>query len=235
MALTKLSPILTIVTVTFRHDLDQFRKLVSSIKKYAKKLAVCVVVNDDENFYHELKSELPVSWQVLHWSMVTTWSNDLNWWSQQYFKIMVSNLLRSEWYLVLDSDNHFYRQLRMHALIKMGRCNVRWESWPTMNPPTDCYYVERLERAFRYMGVTLPCARHMGNCTPFIIHTQSMKQLSRLVDPAWLDGSLERGTYEFFLYFAYLVKTNKLRDLYHQSALIPQEFVLNSREFVEPK
>ena len=191
-------------------------------------MPVFVVVNDDIGFYHELQCQVPAHWNLLHWSAVASaWHAELGWFSQQYFKIMISRLVDSAWYAVLDSDNYLMRELHAHKVLRDGRAHCAWDRCPATNPVWDTYYQTRLRRAFRYLGVSETYPHHMGNSTPFMIHTQSMRCLSNIVQPDWLDGSAT-STYEFFLYCAYIVQTDQRRQLYHASCPPLTDFVYNA-------
>lgn len=229
MALTLLpSSDLSIVVVTYRQDLPDFQRLCQSLKKWARRFPVYVVVNDDIKFYHELQSQIPAHYTTLHWSMIaSTWNGTLDWFSQQYFKIMISRVVDSAWYAILDSDNYLMRELRAHKVLRYGRAYCAWDRCPVTNPVWDPYYQDRLRRAFRYLGVSENYPQHMGNSTPFMIHTQSMRCLSEIVQPDWMDGGAG-STYEFFLYCAYIIKTGQARQLYHRSCSPLTDVVFNA-------
>ena len=67
----------------------------------------------------------------------------------------------------------------------------------------------------------------MGNVTPFMVHTETMRELSLIFDPRSLDGNQDTSTYEFFLYYAYLVRSNRVVLLYDKTMPAPGTIIIN--------
>lgn len=221
---------ITLTVVTCRRDKEQFLGLAQSVQRHSQSAPMLVIINDDKELLHELQPQVPLHWKFMHWTDVDSeWSNVVDWWSQQYFKIMVSRYISTEWYLLLDSDHRFKSRFRELDFLRNGRAGTRMMPWVSNEHDHDPHYHARLERAFLHLKVASRPRHHMTNLTPFMVHTKSMCELSHMIDRDWLDGNPYTSTYEFFLYYAYLVRSDRVNSLYSGAVPAPSKFIINTR------
>ena len=205
---------ISIVIVTCYRDLALFERCIGSIAEHgviSPSIKIIVIANDDIGLVDnlvELTNPLSLNVDILHYSAITEWTGHIGWDSQQYFKLAVANLMNTPWYLIMDSDNYLWDYVPVDEMISNNYAFCLWEQ------ATD-HHKEYLHRAQAIWNLTttIDC---LSDSAPFIMHTNTVKNLLPYVNKTWFDfnntGPLH--TFEFFLYYAYLIYTNTLDTLY---------------------
>ena len=207
---------ISIVIVTCYRDLALFERCVQSIAEHgviSPSIKIIVIANDDISLVDklvELTNTLSLNVDILHYSAVDEWIGHIGWDSQQYFKLAVANLITTPWYLIMDSDNCLWDYVPVDEMISN---NYAFCSWVV---PAD-HHVKQLQQAhMTWNNQDISLEYSMGDSPPFIMHTNTVKNLLPYVNKTWFNfdvtGSLH--TFEFFLYYAYLTYTNTLDALY---------------------
>lgn len=109
---------LTFLVVTCEKDLLLLDRYLTSVAQYCnldQLHEILVVFNDEFRYYDNCKqllgkfNSLPIK---------AVWSNELwpeqsqyNWNSQQQLKLLASNLVHTEWYIVNDSKDFYYKNI----------------------------------------------------------------------------------------------------------------------------
>jgi Family of unknown function (DUF6492) len=134
------------------------------------------------------------------------------WKSQQLLKLMVSNVIRSERYVVLDAKTHLVLDLKREFLEAAdGRARINHESY--RNHP--------MRRDLSYLGIESDPHVEMFTTTvaPFIMYTGIVLELIRDVEARvkapFPNIFLTNDLREFFLYTAYIIKSGvDLKTIY---------------------
>ena len=205
---------LSIVIVTYRQDLSLFERCMQSIAKHgivAPDIKIIVVVNDDLSLIAELAgitNPLKLNIDILHYSKITDWNGHIGWDSQQYFKLAVENLITTSWYLILDSDTYITDSVQITNLFVDNSAVCSWEK-------SAEHHRQHLYNANLIWNNPLS-DYSMGDSPPFIMHTDTVKKLLNYTNKQWFDFDRQGQlyTFEFFLYYSYLVHTNTLDKLY---------------------
>ena len=137
------------------------------------------------------------------------------WWTQQLLKIRVSEIIRSERYVLLDSKNHLISPLRRDFLETMsGQARINGHSF--IDDPMRNY----LECTLRYLGIDP--GPHLEwftrTTTPFTMLTRQARELAGYLDGREgnriVDVFQEKKLTEFFLYSGFLVSKGLLTNEY---------------------
>lgn len=212
---------LSVVIVTYRRDLSLFERCIQSIATHsivAPDINIVVVVNDDFALLNDivaLTAPLSININVLHYSELTDWTGHIGWDSQQYFKLAIANFVKTTWYLVLDSDNCLWDHVPASAIFVDNRASYLWTQ-------TTDHHKNYLHNALLFWN-SEPLDYSMGDSTPFVLHTATVRKLLQHTDPQWFnfDNQGALYTFEFFLYYAYLKYTNTLDILYFKKTTGP--------------
>lgn len=139
------------------------------------------------------------------------------WRSQQLMKMVISRQIETPTYIILDAKNHLIRKAGLADFVsKAGRLRIRKQ--PPL--PYDKTRVFRNSAAVFDLVPELHLKRSIPNMTPFIVHTQTMRNMIDDIETRH-EGKLESiltekfpDTYEFYLYLAYLFKMDLYSSLY---------------------
>jgi hypothetical protein len=209
----------SIVIVTYKNDFDKLQTCLQSLYLHLTSLdvPVIVVLNDSEEHLATLHSIVNPyqNIKVLHHSKLGSWTHSLDWWSQQYFKLAVSDIISTPWYLLVDSDDVFVANLNNDQLFDQGRARCLTEPFIYIKNSLNPVLLTWLSRAYEIIGHTkLPDAT-MGNLTPFMMNTAVTQQLFSTVDSCYFDTRFPNFlTLEFYLYYAYLDQQKLFDKLY---------------------
>lgn len=212
---------LSVVIVTYRKDLSLFERCIQSIANYgivAPDIKIIVVVNDDTSLIAELvemTNPLSLNINILHYSEITDWTGHIGWDSQQYFKLAVANIITTPWYLILDSDTFLRDFVHEKDIFVDNRAFCSWTL------PAE-YHRQQLYNA-DLLWNNPESDFSMGDSPPFVMHTNTVKDLLCHTNKKWFDFDVKGQlyTYEFFLYYSYLIHTNTLDTLYRKKNSYP--------------
>ena len=208
----------TAVVVSYQQDLDKLSRCLASVLTRATDLKrLIIVVNDDPAvvpLFNKLAESYPII-QVVHCAMLGNWTGPLDWWSQQYFKLAVSQIVDTSWYLLLDSDDIIIQDLTEQSLFDQGRARCLTEDSIYIEQSTNRELLGWLQRARSYLDLDQQVSWTMGNLTPMLMHTQTTKQLFEKITTELFDITQpEKLTLEFYLYHAWLEQQGLFEKLY---------------------
>lgn len=206
---------LSAVIVTYLKDIEKLHKCVSSILQYGAIFKeIIIVVNDEAHTMSEFdcfKQDPRIV--ILHYTEVTEWPGTLDWWSQQYFKIAISNKIKTPWYLILDSDDFIIEELLEEKLFCENKAYHGMEDRWQIDNSQHGDFLSYLKNAYKHWNNDSLPAQTMGCLTPFNFNTKVAKDIASLVTP---DMFNTRFTFEFYLYFSYLDSNKMFYDLYEE-------------------
>jgi len=139
-----------------------------------------------------------------------------NWFTQQLVKLEVSKSVSSDYYVILDSKNHFINEITIDYFFNNNTPYLYF----------NCHNEKMLEfyyNSLNYFNVKCPYTSNNNNfneyfklqvSTPFLFITQECKNLINYVEKqenkSFKDFFMETMKFtEFFFYYAYLVFSNK--------------------------
>lgn len=224
----------SIVIVTYNKDFESLRICLSSINRHLfnKTIPIVIVLNDSIDYVEDLTAvvnsfELNIS--ILHYTQVAPWGTELNWWSQQYFKLTIADKINTSWYLIIDSDDIIINDFDTDQLFFNNRAKCLTEDYKFILNSTNPELKEQLQRAYDIFNITQLPTFTMGNLTPFMLNTQVVK---RLIKDTTLDCFNARYpkllTLEFYLYYAYLTQQDLFNKLY--SPVNNLDYVFDKRQ-----
>jgi hypothetical protein len=137
------------------------------------------------------------------------------WWAQQVLKIRVSEIIRSERYVLLDAKNHLISPLKRDFLETVaGQPRINGHSF--IKDPMRSF----LECTLRYLGVdpNPHLEWFTRTTTPFTMLTREARDLARYLNEREGDRIIlafqEKKLTEFFLYSGFLLSKGWLTNLY---------------------
>lgn len=138
------------------------------------------------------------------------------WWTQQLFKLLVADDVKSDVYLVLDAKNHLVSPLRRSFLEDdQGRAKIYVEAY--RGHPLQLYF----NQSCAYFGIDDQhyIDRFITTAPPFLMYRDQVRNLRKYVESrenrSFVDFFLiGKNLTEFFLYGAYLVSVDALDRLY---------------------
>jgi hypothetical protein len=151
-----------------------------------------------------------------------------NWFTQQLIKLEVSKYVSSDYYVVLDGKNHFMNNITIDYFFNDN--NIPYLYFNCHNEKMLEFYYNSLS----YFDVKCPCINNnnfneyfkLQTTTPFLFITEECKNMISYVERKeqtcfknFFIGSMKFT--EFFLYYAYLVFSNKYLLYEYTSNLHP--------------
>jgi hypothetical protein len=132
-----------------------------------------------------------------------------DWFSQQFAKIYISNIVTSKYYIVLDSKNIFIKNIDLTTFMTNDKINLHYSTHDEalLNYYNNCFEYFELTK---YNPYTEPL--YIQTTTPFVLITKECKNLINFVENKEKNNLYyffkSRKYTEFFLYFAWLRFTN---------------------------
>lgn len=211
----------TAVIVSYHRDLYLFSRCLDSIQRHGTELkSILVIINDESSVvkhFQEVAQGDPRV-QILHWSEVAAWPSHqrLTWWSQQYFKLAVSKIVATPWYLLIDSDDVLIKDLNERTLFENGRARCLFEKLGAIRDSKTPELIRWLRRAREFAGISMQLDRTMGNLTPMMMHTATVRDLFSNIDTSFFVGTKDAQdmSLEFYLYHSWLERLGSFEKLY---------------------
>jgi len=143
-----------------------------------------------------------------------------NWFTQQFVKLYVSKIISSKYYIVLDSKNHFIKNVNKETFMKENKFIMYNEEHcpELLNYYDNCFsYFNILNEKNDYNPYILPL--HVQTTTPYIFVTEECQNMIDYIENKegkhFYDFFIYSKKYtEFFLYFAWLCFVNKKNEQY---------------------
>jgi uncharacterized ubiquitin-like protein YukD len=211
----------TIVTVIFDVEYPLLLLQARSIVLYADKDDIEEVIfvqncdiNNQKNtvFLEDSINILQVNGfivKVLHRDKFLTNTGTIGWKLQQSLKLMVSSMVHTPYYLLLDTKNHFIRKVNRSRLF-IGNKAI---SNKTIK---SGLMFEWLKKSMAALNLDVDeNEKSMPTITPYLVNTKIAIELMEYVGEP-IDKFLLKNNEvtEFFLYFAYLKKVNIVDKFY---------------------
>jgi hypothetical protein len=212
-----MTPSFETVILTYRKDFEKLQRCLESIVQHGlghDTEPIHIIVNDYPPACKDVQEFIPNDPRFCVWSYEEfgQWKGQLDWYSQQWFKLVVSNIVLSEWYLLIDCDIILQKPIRHKDMFTNNRAHYNKTNIDFKN----ANLVRRLSSAYRHWNDTMDDQGYfMTDLTPFIMHTQTVKEMLPQIDPELFDRSKDKITAEFFLWSAYLDHRGIKDKLYH--------------------
>jgi hypothetical protein len=231
------------VTITFNSNIDLALLKIQAVSfKYVDINlinSIIIIFNDNNElidnfnntFYNEIKQLYPIEYQdlikVIYLKDLNLNFKESNWFTQQIVKLKISFRLNTKYYLMLDSKNHFIN-------------NINWNTFFDKNTDKPILYYnmqgkELLEFYYNnlnYFNVNCPNVANIHpnykiqTITPYMFITDECKNLIKYIENKekiiFEDFFIHEKKYtEFYLYFSYLIFSNKLNNYEYNLKLMP--------------
>jgi hypothetical protein len=221
---------LDIVVVTFRQELDMLALQLRSIDLFAADdliRAIFVVLNDRNDdvsrYLDKIQSILslypkiddkvrliPVETLIPAHTLI----HENGWRSQQAIKLIMSAIVETEFYLVLDTKNHFVRPVQRQDFISdSGKPYTHIHDYSRGSPA----FLDHLRGAFEYFDAEMGQRRitcGLPAITPMVLKKSLVVETIREVErrgmnfyEAFLSQESLQNSTELLLYYAYLTKS----------------------------
>lgn len=205
------------VIITYNKDFVKLQKCLQSIIEhglgYDTEL-VHIVVNDHNQAMTEIVNFIPNDprFKVWHYTQIYDWPGPLDWHSQQWFKLVASKIVLSDWYLLLDSDLELLSPIRHTDMFKYNKACGRQRPIDYEN----AVLVKQLSFAYTHWNNTMDNWKYfMTDQIPFLMHTDTVKNMVLDLDhnffnvqanspPGDVLPTNSPPTKEFLLWSAYL-------------------------------
>ncbi|MDR3178234.1 MAG: DUF6492 family protein, partial [Campylobacteraceae bacterium] len=211
----------TIVTVVFDIEYPLLLLQARSIVLYVKKddieeiifIQNCDINNQKNTIFFESSINIlranGFMVRIVHRDKFFVGIQASGWELQQSLKLMASAIVHTSYYLVLDTKNHFIREVN---------CNRLFVGDKAISHKTIKYgsMLEWLKKPMASLNLDISeNEKSMPTTTPYLINTKLVIELTKYIGES-IDKFLlkNKKATEFFLYFAYLKKTNLIDKLY---------------------
>lgn len=214
---------LSFLTVTYKHDFPLLKRQLQSIEQFAQQeYPHHIVLNDDLTYMPELveltnhyknviithKDQIP---EFIPHKVPLYGNIDYGWFMQQTCKLVASNIIESEYYLVLDSKNYLVDLFNVDNWIDNKVTAIKF--YPNVD------LIEWFKETCRLFDLDYnECVSYaMEARTPFIMKTQYVRDLLAYITKRGLQiteviGNHDNAKFksvEFYLYNGWLLYTNK--------------------------
>lgn len=234
---------LSVVIVSYEQDFDLAISLIESIREHGIGdgiVPIHLIVNDKQHVFEKFKNVLKdvEEVHVKHCFELSDWVLDLDWVSQQWYKLDVSNIIETKWYLVLDSDQIQTEHAEYEDLFDgiKAKCLLKETTLFDENTNMHRSYKNRMINACNLLGVDFSKLKLiLSETTPVLMHTQTVRKLTQKCNQnVFYDQSCANVAHpcvvEFFLYWIYVVREN-LTGLYSTENIEPR-FALYDAEIL---
>lgn len=211
---------LSFVSVVFEAELDLLRLQARSMARYVLDTSIdeiLVIDNTSNGMRPVAKASLLAEYgalapqvRLLRPADICRVPGTTGWRSQQVLKLCVANHISSDTYVVLDAKNHFVAPMRPEFFMSPdGRARVTAYSY------RDHPLRPSLEKVLGYLGLDPEPLVHRftATVTPFVLDTQSVRQLIQDLESASLRSFAEEFVAneltEFFLYSGWILTTGR--------------------------
>lgn len=221
---------LSIVVMTYHKDFEKLDRCLSSLDVHAdKNIPIIVILNDPKTYLDDLEriTQKHRVTKIYCADEIADWSDPLDWWSQQWFKLAISKNMTTPWYLLVDSDDVFVKDLEDSAIFDQDRAKCLTEPIACVTERNN-WLIKWLSNSRRRLNLQELPKNTLGNLTPMMMHTHTVRQLCQNVDASWFDSTdPENRVSEFYLYHAWLEKQGLFDKLYSPSSVL--DYALDKR------
>ncbi|MBN9154315.1 MAG: hypothetical protein J0I70_14005 [Microbacterium sp.] len=203
---------LTVVAVTYRAEDELLRVQARSLASFAPPgliERIIVIDNGLPRLHGRRRAALLRDYghladlvRIIPADALAATEGSSGWVGQQVMKLTVADHVETPWYVVLDAKNHAVRPLVPTDLIGPdGRARGGFHDYAA-HPLRD-----RLGVTLRYLGLDESATtRFPPTSTPFVLHTQTVRDLTASFDGAFAEEFIRAGLSEFFLYSGWILR-----------------------------
>lgn len=214
-------PTMDIVTVVYRPEILLLALQARSMEKFLNPdniSRIHIIINDEDvaetadmidrlvlSAYGRFRQKVNI---VDGAALYTKTVSANGWRRQQSMKILISQLIESRHYLILDAKNHFLRPASVANFI--AEDSRMWSIRTKINAPVDGFFWKSMR--FLRLAPEIYCEKAMPTVTPYVVNTQIMREIIDYVEKK-CGASFEEGFHapgmdvtEFYLYFGYIIK-----------------------------
>jgi uncharacterized protein (DUF1919 family) len=139
------------------------------------------------------------------------------WYKQQLIKLNISNIVETQYYLILDSDMYLNQNFHYTDIFHDGKLKYSYESWQTVNDKhysTNSTWWMNSCSVLKYNYENLTHHENLMGVTPQIFITDEVKNLIRHIQRIyktedWQTILYQKKFTEFTLYWIYMIITDK--------------------------
>jgi hypothetical protein len=231
------------VTITFNSNIDLALLKIQAVSfKYVDINLInniIIIFNDDNElidnfndvFYSEIKQLYPKDCQdlikLIYLKDLNLNFKESNWFTQQVVKLKICFKINTEYYLILDSKNHFINNITLTTFFDKNT-NKPILHYNMQGKEMLDYYNNNLG----YFNVNCPNVSSIHEnykiqtITPYVFITDECKNLINYIENKenikFEDFFINEKKYtEFYLYFSYLIFSNKLSFYEYNLKLMP--------------
>jgi hypothetical protein len=215
---------LDFVTVTYKKELNILRAQAISFSRKVDPGAVgkiYVILNDTSLSDNDLNPIVALYGQhaanvvVIRSDSVApnlaSWTH--GWWAQQILKLRISQMVTSEYYVVIDSKNHFTKYVDTSTFISDDERIKTWEISYLGNSESH------FRGSFKYFGIDPEkyISKLPPSITPITLRTQTARDLIDYIERRAnttfeIEFLREREVTEFLAYYAFIIHSGKTLD-----------------------
>ena len=217
---------LTFVTVVFEEEYLLLQLQARSMRLYLSPIMIdeiIIIDNSRRSMPQAFKDKLLVAYgqlaplvTILLSKDICTIPNTKGWVSQQILKLMIAEHIDSEWYVALDSKNHFVKSPDKDFFLSLeGRARVSaysYEAHPLRS---------KLERILTYLDLDPApwISKFTATITPFVFNREivleTIAEVELKSNNSFAEEFVKSNLTEFFLYSSYILRSGrKFEDVY---------------------
>ena len=159
---------------------------------------------------------------------IDIYDSNSNWFSQQLCKIQISNIIETDYYVVMDSKNHYINPISVDFFFNIDIDGIK----PILYfDPNGIALLRYYQNGLDYFNVTCPSLYNnpvfkIQTTTPFVFIKEECQSLMSYIrmkenkpfDIFFMDSKLYT---EFFFYFAYLIYKNNVNKYIYNKNIHP--------------
>jgi hypothetical protein len=215
----KPSDLVEVVIVTYTVDQQRCVDLIRSIRQQGfidKDIQINVVVNDTPDVYDRFIHSVGSIENIK-----TFIGSDFGiqptrgWLSQQWIKLAVAKIIKTPWYIIIDSDQKMWPEhaIELSDWYRDSRAYYKPVKLETLEQSDYHWFAEYYKNAAKFWDVNLDkyADNLLSDTPPVMMHTESVVNMLAHCNKSII---LKRLTHEFGLYWTYLIKENLVEKLY---------------------
>jgi hypothetical protein len=208
-----------VVIVTYSVDQQRCVDLIRSIRQQGfidKDIQINVIVNDapdvHDRFVHSVQDIKNIKIFIgSEFDVQPT----RGWLSQQWIKLAVAKIIKTPWYIIIDSDQKMWPDHAVELLdwYQDSRACYKPVDLETLEQSDYHWFAEYYKNAAKFWGTGIDkyADNLLSETPPVMMHTESVSNMLAHCNKSII---LKRLTHEFGLYWTYLIKENLVDKLY---------------------
>jgi hypothetical protein len=208
-----------VVIVTYSTDQQRCVDLIRSIRQqgfFDKDIQINVIVNDVPDVYdrfihgvHDIKNIKTFIGSEFGIQPTRGWL------SQQWIKLAVAKIIKTTWYVIIDSDQKMWpdHAVELSDWYQDSRAYYKPVDLATLEQSDYHWFAEYYKNAAKFWDVDIDKYANnlLSETPPVMMHTESVVNMLAHCNKSII---LKTFTHEFGLYWSYLIKENLVDKLY---------------------